>query len=64
MTRYWIGVVSKNHLIRGVNQGFAQSGNGRRLDSAQMHKGDIIQDYSPKLEYGGTEPLHAFTAMG
>jgi len=29
-----------------------------------MHNGDHLIYYSPKVEYGGTEPLQAFTALG
>ena len=29
-----------------------------------MHAGDRIIYYSPKVEFGRTEPLHAFTAIG
>lgn len=64
MTRYWIAVASKNHVMRGVTRGFAQSGHGKRSGIALMHPGDRILYYSPKIEYEGKEPLHAFTAMG
>ncbi len=64
MTRYWIAVASKNHVMRGVAHGFAQSGHGKRSGIARMHQGDRILYYSPKVEYEGKEPLHAFTAMG
>jgi hypothetical protein len=29
-----------------------------------MHPGDQLIYYSPKVVYGGTEPLQAFTALG
>jgi hypothetical protein len=28
--RYWLGVASKNHVMIGVSQGFAQVNHGRR----------------------------------
>ena len=64
MTRYWIVVASENHVMRGVSGGFAQAGHGKRSVIARMHKGDMILCYSPKVEYEGNQPLHAFTAMG
>ena len=64
MVHYWIVVASKNHVMRALNQGFAQSGHGKRSGIARMHQGDRILYYSPKVEYEGDEPLHAFTAMG
>ena len=50
--------------MRGVAQGFAQAGHGRHFGLAWMHKGGTILYYSPKVEYDGKEPLHAFTAIG
>lgn len=62
--RYWILVASLEHVKRGVAGGFAQAGHGKRSGLARMHAGDRILYYSPKVEFGGTEPLHAFTALG
>jgi predicted RNA-binding protein len=62
--RYWILVASLEHVKLGVTGGFAQAGHGKRSGLARMHAGDRIIYYSPKVEFGGTEPLHAFTAIG
>ena len=62
--RYWILVASREHVKLGVTGGFAQAGHGKRSGLARMHAGDRIIYYSPNLEFGGTEPLHAFTAIG
>ena len=62
--RYWIIVASKEHVMLGVNGGFAQAGHGKRSGLARMHAGDRIIYYSPKVALGGDEPLHAFTALG
>jgi hypothetical protein len=62
--RYWIIVASKEHVMLGVNGGFAQAGHGKRSGLARMHAGDRIIYYSPKVALGGNEPLHAFTALG
>lgn len=62
--RYWIIVASREHVRLGVAGGFAQAGHGKRSGLARMHAGDGIVYYSPKREFGGNEPLHAFTAIG
>jgi hypothetical protein len=61
---YWILVASKEHVQLGIAGAFAQAGHGKRSGIARMHAGDRIIYYSPKVEFGGTEPLHAFTALG
>jgi hypothetical protein len=62
--KYWIGVVSKQHVMRGVSLGIAQIGHGKRSGLARMHAGDGFVYYSPKESYEGNEPLQAFTAIG
>jgi hypothetical protein len=62
--RYWIIVASQEHVRLGISGGFAQAGHGKRSGLARMHAGDGIIYYSPKVEYGGDEPLQAFTALG
>jgi hypothetical protein len=62
--RYWILVASLEHVKLGVAGGFAQAGHGKRAGLARMHAGDRILYYSPKLAFGGDDPLHAFTALG
>jgi len=63
-SRYWIIVASEEHVMLGVNGGFAQAGHGKQSGLARMHAGDRIIYYSPKTEFGGNDPLHAFTALG
>jgi predicted RNA-binding protein len=62
--RYWIGVVSKNHVARGVVGGLAQLGHGKRAPLARMKAGDWLIYYSPKIAMDGDEPCQAFTAIG
>ncbi len=62
--KYWIIVASKDHVMRGVSLGIAQSGLGKRSGLAQMNKGDMITFYSPKVRFESDQPLHAFTAVG
>ena len=62
--KYWIGVVSKAHVERGVKLGIAQIGHGKRSGLARMKAGDGFVYYSPKERMEGDEPLQAFTAIG
>ena len=64
MVKYWIVVASKDHVMHGVSLGIAQAGHGRRSGLSRMQAGDGIIYYSPKVSYGGNEPLKAFTALG
>ena len=63
-TRYWIGVVSREHVLYGVAQGIAQLNHGKREPLARMHPGDWLAYYSPRTSYPDGDPLQAFTAIG
>ena len=62
--RYWIVVVSKDHLSRGIEGGFMQANHGKEAPLKKLKPGDWVIFYSPKQTYGGKEPLQAFTAIG
>jgi hypothetical protein len=62
--RYWLGVVSRRHVERGVAGGFAQLCHGKRAPLARMAVGDWLVYYSPRTEMGGGAPLQSFTAIG
>jgi hypothetical protein len=64
MTRYWIGVASKEHVQRGVLGGFAQVCHGKAGPLHQMKEGDWIVYYSPTIKFGQKEPCQSFTAIG
>jgi predicted RNA-binding protein len=64
MTRYFIGVVSKEHVLIGVKESIAQIGHGKKSGLARMHKGDWLIYYSPKVALNSDEKLQAFTAIG
>jgi len=64
MTKYFIGVVSKEHVMRGVKMSIAQIGHGKRSGLARMHKDDWFIYYSPKIALDSKTPLQAFTALG
>ncbi|MEO5701663.1 MAG: EVE domain-containing protein [Casimicrobiaceae bacterium] len=60
----WIGVVSREHVQRGVAGGFMQLNHGKRAPVQRLGAGDWIAMYSPRTSYPDGEPLQAFTAIG
>ena len=62
--KYWIVVVSKDHMLRGVSGGFIQANHGKQAPLKRMTKGDGVIGYSPRQSYEGKEPCQAFTAIG
>jgi len=61
---HWLGVVSADHVRRGVELGIAQIGHGSRAGLARMRAGDGLVYYSPRDSLDGNTPLRAFTAIG
>ena len=64
MTRYWCGVVSREHIKRGEKGGFCQVCHGKRGPLERMAVGDGIVFYSPTVKFKGTEKCQKFTAVG
>jgi hypothetical protein len=64
LTKYWLGVVCRDHVQRGTGLGIAQLGHGRRDGLARLSPGDWLIYYSPRTSLHGGEPLQAFTAIG
>ncbi|MBX7146331.1 MAG: EVE domain-containing protein [Alphaproteobacteria bacterium] len=64
MARHFIGVVSKNHVMRGIDMGIAQVCHGKKSSLLRMKKGDWLCYYSPKISMESNEPLQYFTALG
>ncbi len=64
MARFWIGVVSENHVKIGVKGGFCQVCHGKGTPLRRMNKGDYLLYYSPKIDLDSEEKLQAFTAVG
>ena len=50
MARFWIGVVSENHVKIGVKGGFCQVCHGKGAPLRRMNKGDYLLYYSPKID--------------
>jgi hypothetical protein len=63
-TRFWVGVISRAHVLRGVAGGFTQVCHGKRAPLARMRAGDVFFAYSPTTELRGGDVLRAFTAVG
>ena len=64
MTRYWIGVASKDHVMRGVEGGFCQLCHGKAQPLKATQAGDGIAYYSPRTGMRSGETIQAFTAIG
>ena len=62
--RYWVGVVSKDHVKQGVQLGIGALGHGKRAPLARLSPGDLLFYYSPKRSLSGREPCQCFTALG
>jgi predicted RNA-binding protein len=64
LPRYWIGVASKDHVLRGVKGGFCQLCHGKNNPLKRLSPGDWIIYYSPRDQVSGGEVVQSFTAMG
>ncbi len=62
--RYWIAVVSKDHVDRATAGGFAQVNHGKAGPLERMRAGDGFAYYSPRVSHPDGAPLQAFTAIG
>jgi hypothetical protein len=62
--RFWLGVVCRDHVRRGVGLGIAQLGHGKRTGLARLAAGDWLVYYSPRTSLRGGEALQSFTAIG
>jgi hypothetical protein len=62
--RYWIAVVSKDHVDRAIAGGFAQVNHGKAGPLERMRAGDGFAYYSPRNSQPDGAPLQAFTAIG
>jgi len=63
-TRYWLGVVYKAHIERGIAGGFVQLNHGKKRPLQRMSAGDWLVIYSPRVEFEDKKSLQVFTAVG
>ena len=61
---YWIGVVSRDHILHGVEGGFVQLNHGKSAPFQKMKAGDGLIIYSPRESHPKGAALQAFTAIG
>lgn len=64
MTKYWLGVVQREHVLRGVALGIVQTNHGAKSGIQRMQPGDGLVFYSPKTAYPEGDALREFTAIG
>ena len=64
MAKYWLGVVQREHVLRGVALAFAQTNHGVKSGIQRMKPGDGLVYYSPKTAYPEGDQLREFTAIG
>lgn len=64
MTRFWIGVASREHVQNGIEGGFAQVCHGKIGTLKHMSEGDGLVYYSPTFRFGEKDPCRCFTAIG
>jgi hypothetical protein len=64
VTRYWIGVASREHVGMGIAGGFCQLCHGKARPLQRMAVGDWIIYYSPRERMGEEAPCQRFTAIG
>jgi hypothetical protein len=64
MTKYWVGVASREHVKKGIMDGIAQVCHGKQGPLKKMQQGDWIVYYSPVEIFGGKQPCRKFTAIG
>lgn len=63
-SRHWVGVVSREHVLIGVEGGFAMLNHGKLAPLKRIAPGDTLIYYSPRTGYPDGEVLKAFTAIG
>ncbi len=63
-TRFWVNVVSFEHVRNGVKAGITQSCHGKSSPLKRMAEGDWIVHYSPKETFQGNKPCQKFTSIG
>jgi hypothetical protein len=62
--RFWIGVASRDHALKGVVGGFAQLCHGKATPLLRMVPGDGLVYYSPRERFGESAPCQRFVAIG
>ena len=56
MLTFWIGVASREHVLRAGKGGFCQLSHGKEAPVQRLHQGDVIIFYSPRERMGAPLP--------
>lgn len=64
MAKYFLICASKDHVLKGVEGGFAQAGHGRKDFISKPSKGDWVVFYSSKDKFENGKLLQRFIAIG
>ncbi len=64
MIKYFLIGASRDHVIKGVEGGFAQAGHGRKDFMSKPSKRDWVVFYSSKDKFENGNLLQKFTAIG
>ena len=62
--KYYIAVASKDHVLKGVEDGFMQANHGKANALKRLKENDWIIYYSSKLNIDKDEKCQCFTAIG
>src|SRR5687768_2146127 len=62
--KYWIAVASREHVLSGKKEGFAQVCHGKQNPLKRLNPGEWIVYYSPTQIFGQKEACRKFTAVG
>jgi len=62
--RFWIGVVSREHVQSGIRGGFVQLSHGKKDPLQRLRAGDGFIYYSPRASYPTGDLCQMFTAIG
>lgn len=62
--KYWLGIVSKDHVLIGVQGKFAQVCHGKKGPLKRLQRNDWLVYYSPKQSLDSDNPIQEFTAIG
>ena len=64
MTKYFIGVATKDHVDLGVREGIMQVCHGKKAQLSRLKKNDIIMYYCTSKVYGKKDKYQSIAACG
>ena len=64
MTKYWIGVAARAHVLKGKAEGIAQLGHGKMEPVKRLSISDWIVYYAPRERLNDGAPVQAFVSIG